>query len=93
MKNILLQVILMYFYKLPIILLYQQKNKIKTLAMVESEYYMYIKIKSKKQFLLHVSYSKEGGPSLRFNNDDQSEALKNIKTIVTLNEYFEDSVL
>ena len=86
-------VILMYFYKIPIILLYQQKNKIKTMTLVDSDYYMYIKVKSKKQFLLHVSTSKEAGVSLRFNNDDQKESLQNIRTFVSLKEYFEDNIL
>ena len=88
-------IILMFHYNLPIVLLYQQKNKIKTMAVLnedETEYYIYIKIVSKKQFLLHISNIKGIGSSLRFYNKDMMRMLKNIE-VLTVNEYLHDKIL
>jgi len=86
-------VILMHFYKLPLVLMYQQKNKIKTFAMTnETDYYMYIKVKAKTQFLLHISDSKEG-KSLRFYNNDQKDVLLKEISVLTIKDYFEDPIL
>ena len=85
----------MYYYNIPIILLYQQKNKIKTFALLNEEdtdYYIYIKVISKKQFLLHISNIKGIGKSLRFYNKDMDKMLRNLD-VLTMNDYFKDNIL
>ena len=89
----------MYFYKLPIVLLYQQKNKIKTLSFMDEnenerkyKYHIYIKVKSKIQFLLHISHNKQG-KSLRFYNKNQKDELLEEISVLSLHDYFIDPIL
>ena len=86
-------VLLIHFYKIPIVLLYQQKGKVTTLSMQhEKDYHYFIKVKSKNQFFLHYIDSKLV-KTLRFNEDELSQLMLNEINPIRLSEYFENKKL
>jgi hypothetical protein len=83
--------LIMHFYKVPIVLLYQQKGKSTTLSMNnEKEYYYFIKVKTKKQFFLHYIDTKL---LKTFRFDDLSDAMLREIDPITISEYFENDRL
>jgi hypothetical protein len=86
-------VLLIHFYKIPIVLLYQQKGKVTTLSMEnEKEYHYFIKAKSKNQFFLHYIDSKLV-KTLRFDEDELNQSLLREINPIRLSEYFENKRL
>jgi hypothetical protein len=86
-------VLLIHFYKIPIVLLYQQKGKVTTLSMEnDSDYYYFIKVKTKHQFFLHYIDSKLI-KTLRFNEDELSKPMIRQINPIRLLEYFENKRL
>ena len=86
-------VLLIHFYKIPIVLLYQQKGKVTTLSMQnEKDYYYFIKVKSKNQFFLHYLDSKLV-KTLKFNEDELSQPMIREINPIRLSEYFENKRL
>ena len=82
-------VLLMRFYEIPIVLLYQQKGKSTTLSMKnEKDYYYFIKVKTKKQFFLHYIDTKLL-KTFRFAQDELSQPMLNEIEPIRLSEYFE----
>jgi hypothetical protein len=82
-------VLLMRFYEIPIVLLYQQKGKSTTLSMKnEKDYYYFIKVKTKKQFFLHYIDTKLL-KTFRFAHDELSQPMLNEIEPIRLTEYFE----
>ena len=81
-------VLIMHFYKIPIVLLYQQKGKSTTLSMNnEKDYYYFIKVKTKKQFFLHYIDTKLL-KTFRFH--DISDAMSREIDPIRISEYFEN---
>ncbi len=81
-------VLLIHFYKIPIVLLYQQKGKVTTFSMNnEKDYYYFIKVKSKNQFFLHYIDTKMI-KTLRFDHDELSDAMLREINPIRLLEYF-----
>jgi hypothetical protein len=77
--------LLMHFYHIPIVLLYQQKGKVTTLSMRhETDYYYFIKVKSKNQFFLHYIDTKL---LKTFRFDDLSEAMLREINPIQITEY------
>jgi hypothetical protein len=86
-------VLLIHFYKIPIVLLYQQKGKVTTLSMEnEKNYHYFIKAKTKNQFFLHYIDSKLL-KTLRFNEDELSQPMLREINPIRLLEYFENKKL
>ena len=86
-------VLLIHFYKIPIVLLYQQKGKVTTLSMEnEKDYHYFIKAKSKNQFFLHYIDSKLV-KTLRFDEDELSQSMIREINPIRLSEYFENKRL
>jgi hypothetical protein len=84
-------VLIMHFYKIPIVLLYQQKGKSTTLSMDnEKDYYYFIKVKTKKQFFLHYIDTKLL-KTFRFH--DVSDAMLREIDPIRISEYFENDRL
>jgi hypothetical protein len=83
--------ILMHIYHIPIVLLYQQKGKATTLSMRhDTDYFYFIKIKSKSQFFLHYIDTKLL-KTFRF-NDLSEEMLREINPI-SISEYLSNKHL
>ena len=86
-------VVIMYFYKLPIVLLYQQKGSSFTLSMRnEKTYYYFIKLKTNTQFFLHYIDSKLL-KTLRFNNRDLSNEMARQIDPIYMTDYLENKRL
>jgi len=86
-------ILLINIYKIPIVLLYQQKGKVTTLSMRnEKDYFYFIKVKSKNQFFLHYIDTKLL-KTLRFRQEELSRRmLENINPIRIL-EYLSNKRL
>jgi hypothetical protein len=86
-------VLLIHFYKIPIVLLYQQKGKVTTLSMEnEKDYHYFMKVKSKNQFFLHYIDDKLLR-TLKFNEDELSQPMLREINPIRLSEYFENNRL
>jgi hypothetical protein len=76
----------MHFYKLPIVLLYQQKHKITTVSVeTEKDYFYFFKVKTKQQFFLHYLETKL---LKTFRFYDLSNAMLQEIEPIDLTEYF-----